>query len=354
MLSIKDSKYEKYENGKIKVKGISEIIKEDVEKLAKEFENSFSSKRILVTGGAGFLGSWLCDVIVRAGGIVDCLDNLSTGKMENVEHLRGKAKIIINDVEKAELNDIYDYIFHFSSRASPEEYQEHPIQTLTANSIGTLKMLELAKKCNSIFVYASSSEVYGDAKVIPTPETYYGNVNPIGVRSCYDEGKRFGEALCMAYYRESKVDVRIARIFNSYGPRIRHDGIYARALPKFTFQAIKNEPITIYGDGRQTRSFCYVYDTLRGILKLAISNVSGEVFNIGNPNEINILRLAEVIKEIIGSKSEIVFLPPKEDDPRRRCPDINKAIKVLGWKPGISLKEGLRRTIRWIKESVIK
>ncbi|MHB1868446.1 MAG: NAD-dependent epimerase/dehydratase family protein, partial [Nitrososphaerales archaeon] len=233
---------------------MDEIVQKDVEKLTKEFGSSFSGNKILVTGGAGFLGSWLCDVFVQSGGKVDCLDNFSTSTNKNIEHLKGKMNVISSNVEDANLTENYDYIFDFSSRASPDEYIHHPIETLTASSIGTMKMLELAKKGNSVIVHASTSEIYGDPQVVPTPESYYGYTNSIGIRSCYDEGKRFAEALCMAYFRQHKVNVRMPRIFNTYGPRIRADGLYGRALPRIILQAMKGDQITIYGDGKQTRS----------------------------------------------------------------------------------------------------
>jgi len=334
---------------------MSEIIRRNVKGLTSEFGQYFSGKRVLVTGSAGFLGSWLCDVLAGSQAKVHCLDNLSTGKKDNLEHLEGKVTMIIGDVEAVEFEGRFDYIFHFASRASPEEYQQHPIKTLTANSIGTLRMLELARSSGSVLVYASSSEVYGDAKVVPTPESYYGYVNPVGPRSCYDEGKRFGEALCMAYFNESKTKVRVARIFNSYGPRIREDGAYARALPKFISQSLMGRPITIYGDGKQTRSFCYVTDTITGILKLAVKDrVDGEVFNIGNTNEITILDLARIIIASTKGRSSLKFLPPAPDDPRRRCPDVMKATKLLGWSPNVSLEEGLAETIKWFQRGITK
>lgn len=330
---------------------MSEIINSEVEGLASEFKREFSGQKVLVTGGAGFLGSWLCDVLAAADAKVDCLDNLSTGRVQNIDHLKGKIRTMIGDVEKVELDEHYDYILHLSSRASPEEYQQHPIETLTANSIGTLRILEHVKNSGSTLLFASTSEVYGDALVVPTPETYFGNVNPVGVRSCYDEGKRFGEALCMAFFRQHKVRVRIARIFNSYGPRIREDGLYARALPRFVMQALRDEPVTIYGDGKQTRSFCYVTDTLRGLLKLAgAPKLDGEAFNIGNTRETTILELAERIVNKAGSRSKITFLPPQLDDPKRRCPDTSKAKKLLGWSESVDLEQGLGSTLRYFSE----
>jgi len=314
--------------------------------IGQEFRPEFKGKRAVVTGGAGFLGSWLCDALVRSGAEVQCVDNLSTGKIENVQNLKAEGKVVVGDVESVQLSEPFDYIFHFASSASPEEYQTRPIETLTANSTGTLRMLQHALKSGAVLIYASSSEVYGDAKMIPTPESYFGNVNPVGVRSCYDEGKRFGEALCMAYYRQGKARVKIARIFNSYGRRIRKDGLYARALPRFLDQALANKPITIYGDGKQTRSFCYVTDTIRGVLSLATTDgIEGEAFNLGNTDEITILELARIIIRQTGSRSSVKFMPPAVDDPRRRRPDIAKAKKLLGWEPTVDLKEGLDRLV---------
>lgn len=256
--------------------------------------------------------------------------------------------MIKEDVAKFCGDEKYDYILHFASRASPEDYQLHPSQTLLANSIGSYRMLELTRKHKSRILLASSSEVYGNAKAIPTPETYWGNVNPVGLRSCYDEGKRFAEALFMAYYREYGVDVRIVRIHNTYGPRLRADGNYARALSRFIMQALDGANITVYGKGIQTRSFCYIKDTALGIL-LALSDEKsrGEVFNIGSSDERNILQLARIVKQIVGSRAQIVFesLPP--DDPERRCPDISKAAEILGWSPQVTLEKGLPRTVDW-------
>jgi UDP-glucuronate decarboxylase len=334
---------------------LSVQVLESAKSLGKEFSQFFEKKHVLITGAAGFLGSWLTDVIVQANGEVDCVDNLSTGKKDNLDHLNDHARIFFSDVEKftPPHDTRYDYVFHFSSRASPEEYQKHPVETLEANSIGTRRMLDIAKKSDATLVYASSSEIYGDAQVIPTPESYFGNVNPIGVRSCYDEGKRYGEALCMAFFRSYRTKIRISRIFNTYGERIREDGIYARALPKFVRQALDNKPLTIYGDGRQTRSFCYVTDMIRGILKLATQeDIDGEVFNIGNPEEITILSLIEKIIEITRSKSKIMHHLPTPDDPRRRRPDISKATKILRWAPEVELECGLNRTIEYFRKNV--
>lgn len=331
-------------------------VQDDVRKVVSEIGDDFKGKRVLITGGAGFLGSWLCEATLKSNAEVTCVDNMSTGRMENIEHLLSTCKSSFRFInacaENIRIKDSHDYVFHFASRASPEEYQQHPIETLKANSLGTLNMLEHAMKGKSVMVYASTSEVYGDAQIVPTPETYWGNVNPIGVRSCYDEGKRFGEALCMAYSKEHGLDVRVARIFNTYGQRIRADGAYARALPRFINQALRNQPITIFGDGAQTRSFCYVSDTITGILKLAAARkLSGEVLNIGNPHEVTINELAKTIIELTSAKSIITKSPPQPDDPRRRKPDISKAMRMLNWKPTVGLQEGLKRTIEWFKWS---
>ena len=319
--------------------------------LSSEFRTFFAKKRVLVTGAAGFLGSWISEVLIGSDAHVVCLDNLSTGRRDNLRNIKNRANIIIGDVEDANLDETYDFIFHFSSRASPEEYQKYPIETLSANSVGTIKMLELARKCDSTIIYASSSEVYGDPEVVPTPESYNGNVSPTGLRSCYDEGKRFGEAACMAYFRQARVNARIARIFNSYGPRIREDGAYARALPRFIVQALAGQPITIYGSGKQTRSFCYVTDTIRGILKLATrQDISGQVFNIGHTNELTIWDLAKLVIMATKSDSKLTFLPAVSDDPRRRCPDVQRAARILGWTAKVPLADGLRQTIDWFRD----
>jgi len=303
------------------------------------------------------LGSWLCDVLVEQGARVICVDNLSSGLESNISHLLNEDnfKFIRHDVsEPLKLDEKkVDLIMHLASRASPLEFDKYPIEIIRANTLGTMNMLELARKYNARFLFTSTSEVYGDAKVIPTPETYNGDVNPVGVRSCYDESKRCGEALCMAYLRQYGLDVRIARTFNTYGSRMRADGVYGRVIPRFITQALNNKPITIFGDGKQTRSFCYVTDQIEGLLRLAwFDECKGEVVNIGNPNEITILELAEIIKKIANSKSEIKFYPPMPDDPRRRCPDISKAKKILNWTPKVELEDGLKRTVEWFREVI--
>jgi len=333
---------------------IEEIISEDLQRITNETRlGALRDKRVLVTGGAGFIGSYLCDVLVEVGAIVTCLDNFSTGLLENINHLEGQKnfKLLKGNISTFKGKERYDLIVHFASRASPEDYQIHPIETLLTNSNGSYRMLDLARKHDSKILFASSSEVYGHADVIPTPETYWGSVNPIGIRSCYDEGKRFAEALFMAYHRRHGLDTRIVRIHNTYGPRLRADGVCARALSRFIRQALKDEDITVFGDGTQTRSFCYITDTMRGILLTLLSNkLKGEVINIGYPQETTILELAKKIREIVDSKSRITFHSFPEDDPERRCPDVSKAKRLLDWAPQISLDEGLVRTIEWFRQ----
>lgn len=334
---------------------IDQIIDEDVKRIKGDLRGEdFEGKRVLVSGGGGFIGSWLCDVFMSFDAETVCLDNLSTGKMKNIDHLvkKSKFKFINQDVCTFRSDVKYDYVLHLASRASPEEYQQHPVETLQANSLGSYSMLELARKHDAKILLASTSEVYGEAQVVPTPESYWGSVNPIGPRSCYDEGKRFAEALFVAYRREYGLNVKVARIFNSYGPRIRADGPYARVVSRFIIQALANQPITVYGDGTQTRSFCYITDTTMGILSLLISQkAQGEIVNIGNSEEITILELAKKIKRLIESTSSLTFHAMPQDDPTRRCPDISRAERLLGWKPKIGLEQGLVRTIRWFKEN---
>ena len=313
-------------------------------------EEIFAGKKVLVTGGAGFIGSWLCDVWVRLGAEVTAVDDLSTGRTENIDHLtkNQKFKLIKLNVSRFQSNEKFDFILHMASHASPEEYQSHPIETLETSSFGSAKMAELARKNDATLLFASTSEVYGDAEIVPTPESYWGKVNPIGLRSCYDEGKRFAEALFMAYHRQYGLDVKIPRIFNSYGPRLREGGFYGRAMSRFIMQALADKPITIYGDGRQTRSFCYVTDTVTGLVLLTdCAKANGEPVNIGNVQEVTILELAEKIKKITNCKSSLVFQPLPNDDPKRRCPKITKLEKLVGWKPQVEFEKGLKRTIAW-------
>jgi len=303
-------------------------------------------KRIAVTGGAGFLGSHLCDRLVAAGAEVICLDNFFTGSKDNLRHLLGNPcfEVIRHDVVHPILIEV-DQIYNFACPASPVHYQHNPVKTVKTSVMGTINMLGLAKRLRARVLQASTSEVYGDPKIHPQTETYWGHVNPIGVRSCYDEGKRLAETLMMDYHRQNGVDIRIVRIFNTYGPRMAvNDG---RVVSNFVVQALRNEPITIYGDGLQTRSFCYVSDLIDGIWRLMnIEGLTGPV-NIGNPNEFTIRELADLVISLTGSRSEIVNLPLPGDDPVQRQPDISLAREKLGWEPKVQLREGLLPTIEY-------
>jgi dTDP-glucose 4,6-dehydratase len=306
----------------------------------------------VVTGGAGFLGSHLCDRLLKEGLKVICIDNLLTGNTNNISHLFGNEDFLFekHDVTNyIHLPGRIDYILHFASPASPIDYLKYPIQTLKVGSIGTHKVLGLAKEKKAIFLLASTSEVYGDPSVHQQSEDYWGNVNPIGPRGVYDEAKRFAEAITMAYHRFHGVDTRIARIFNTYGPRMRLDD--GRALPTFVGQSIREENITVFGDGSQTRSFCYVSDLVDGIFKLLMSNEINPI-NIGNPDEITIKEFAEEVIRLTGTKSKIVFHPLPEDDPMVRQPNIEKAKKILNWHPLINRKEGLIMTINYFKNVI--
>ncbi|UCH12388.1 MAG: SDR family oxidoreductase [Candidatus Omnitrophota bacterium] len=305
--------------------------------------------KILLTGGAGFIGSHLCDLLIRNGHSVICIDNLITGKKENIQHLLSNPnfKFIQHDVTKQiRPKEKVDYVLHFASPASPVDYLKYPIKTLKVGSLGTHNALGVAKKYKAKFMLASTSEIYGDPLVNPQPETYYGNVNCIGPRGVYDEAKRFAEAITLAYHKKHGIDVKIVRIFNTHGPRMRkNDG---RAIPNFIDQALKKEPLTVYGDGSQTRSFCYISDMIDGIYKLMNSNLNDPV-NIGNPDEITILELAKRIIELTSSKSKIAYKPLPADDPKVRRPDITLAKKKLNWQPKVNLEEGLKKTIDWFK-----
>ena len=299
----------------------------------------------VVSGGAGFLGSHLCDHLLEKGHRVICLDNLDTGSLQNIEHLGNSDEFLFSNHDVTEpyfIEERVDYIFHLASPASPIDYLRLPLHTLKVGSYGTHNMLGLAKFKRARFLIASTSEVYGDPQVHPQPETYWGHVNPIGPRGVYDEAKRYAEALVMAYHRQQGVDTCIARIFNTYGPRMRpHDG---RAIPTFIRQALENKPLTVFGDGSQTRSFCYVDDLIRGLYALATSGEHLPV-NIGNPTEMTLLELAEAVVRVTGSKSEIVFEALPVDDPQVRQPDITRARQVLGWEPEVELDEGLKRLL---------
>ncbi len=326
--------------------------------------------RTIVTGGAGFLGSHLCDRLIREGHEVLCLDNLLTGRADNIQHLWNHPRFafVLCDVTKpVDLDDLVrkaasklagnsrssgkqlDYVLHLASPASPKEYGRYPIHTLKLGSLGTYHMLGMAKKHGSTFLLASTSEVYGDPDVSPQTENYWGHVNPIGPRSVYDEAKRFSEAMAMAYAREHDVRVRIVRIFNTYGERMRPDD--GRALPNFLTQALQNKPVTVYGDGMQTRSFCYVGDLIEGIYRLLLSPQRGPI-NLGNPEEITLLKLAKLVIEKTMSSSKIVFEPLPVDDPIRRRPDISKASALLNWEPTVGLQEGLQRIIPYFKSQL--
>jgi dTDP-glucose 4,6-dehydratase len=298
----------------------------------------------LVTGGAGFLGSHLCDELLRRGHRVICVDNLETGSLANIEHIRSPDFEFhnIDIIEPYYVDEPIDFVYHMASPASPIDYLRLPLHTLKVGSYGTHHTLGLAKKHRARFIIASTSEVYGDPKVHPQPESYWGHVNPIGPRGVYDEAKRYAEALTMAYHRQQGVDTAIVRIFNTYGARMRpHDG---RAIPTFLRQALLDRPLTVFGDGSQTRSFCYVSDLIDGIIRLVESGHHQPV-NIGNPNEFTLLELAETVINVTGSRSEIVYEALPTDDPQVRQPDIAQARELLGWEPAVELEEGLRRTI---------
>jgi dTDP-glucose 4,6-dehydratase len=298
----------------------------------------------LVTGGAGFLGSHLCEELLRRGHRVICADNFETGSLANIEHIRDEAFVHknVDIIEPYFIDEPIDFVYHLASPASPIDYLRLPLATLKVGSYGTHHTLGLAKIHRARFLIASTSEVYGDPQVHPQPESYWGHVNPIGPRGVYDEAKRYAEALTMAYHRQQGVDTAIVRIFNTYGPRMRpHDG---RAIPTFLRQALQDRPITVFGDGSQTRSFCYVEEEIRGLIALSESGYHNPV-NIGNPDEFTLLELAKTVIEVTGSKSEIVYEALPTDDPQVRQPDITLARQILGWEPKVTLREGLERTI---------
>lgn len=304
---------------------------------------------ILITGGAGFIGSHLCDKLIQQGHKLVCVDNFITGSRRNIQHLLGNKdfELVEHNVTKPiKIKGRIDYVMHFASPASPEDYLKLPIQTLKVGSLGTHNALGLAKNKKAKFILASTSEVYGDPLVHPQPENYWGNVNPIGVRGCYDEAKRFAEAITMAYHRVHKLDTKIVRIFNTYGPRMRIlDG---RVVPNFIYQALHNKPITVYGKGTQTRSFCYVSDLVEGIIRLMDAGINTPV-NLGNPDEFTIMQLARLVINLTGAKSKIVFKPLPQDDPKQRKPDVSLVKRLLNWKPRVPLEDGLQETIRWFE-----
>jgi dTDP-glucose 4,6-dehydratase len=305
--------------------------------------------RAVITGGAGFLGSHLCELMLGRGWEVLCLDNLVTGNEANVAHLMSNPKFRLARHDVSRFIDVQgpvDAVLHFASPASPPDYLRLPIQTMKVGALGTHNSLGLALAKNAKYLLASTSECYGDPSVSPQPETYWGNVNPVGPRGVYDEAKRYAEAMTMAYHRYHGLNTHIVRIFNTYGPRMRlNDG---RALPNFLYQALVGEPITVYGDGKQTRSFCYVSDLLEGIYRLLESD-EHEPTNIGNPQEITILEFAERVRKLVGATAPIVFHPLPQDDPKQRCPDIAKAKRLLDWEPKVTLEDGLQRTYEYFR-----
>jgi len=307
--------------------------------------------RVLVTGGAGFIGSHLCDALLAEGHHVVCVDNLITGSLRNIAHLQGDSRF---EFVQQDVNEPYDlgpvdYVFHFASPASPVDYMKHGIETLKVGSLGSFNSLELARKYQAKYILASTSECYGDPLEHPQKESYWGHVNPVGPRSVYDESKRFAEAATMAYLRYYQLDTRILRIFNTYGPRLQlNDG---RVISNFMKQALRGEPLTVYGDGTQTRSFCYVSDEVDGILRLSRSDVHDPV-NIGNPQEFTMLECAKLVLKVTGSSSAITSAPLPQDDPRQRCPDITRARHLLGWEPKIDLESGLKLSVAYFRQAI--
>ncbi|MCM8786770.1 MAG: SDR family oxidoreductase [Candidatus Omnitrophica bacterium] len=307
---------------------------------------------ILISGGAGFIGSWLCDFFIKKNCLVICVDNFITSSKDNIKHLlkNSKFKLIEHDISKPLFIDQpLDWVLHFASIASPKNYIAEPIKTLKSGLLGTHNCLGIARNKGAKFLLASTSEIYGDPQVHPQPESYWGNVNPIGLRSCYDESKRAAEALTYAYYRQHKVSVRVVRIFNTYGPGMQPDD--GRVISNFIVQALQGKPITVYGEGKQSRSFCYIEDLIKGIEKLIKVEYYLPV-NLGNPREYKIIELAKIIIKLANSSSKIKYLPLMEDDPKRRQPDITVAKKILNWKPKVELKTGLLKTIKYFKDKI--
>lgn len=307
-------------------------------------------KKVLVTGGNGFLGSYFVERALSSGMEVTVVDDMTTSDQRKVPE---EAVFIKESIENYYDKGTYDYVVHLAARPSPEDYISNPVSTLMSNSLGTLRALDIAKENNAVFMYTSSSEVYGNAQIIPTPETYFGYVNPNGIRSCYDESKRFSEALIMAYHRQFALDTRIQRPFNVYGPRIREDGLYGRVIPRFIDQALKGEDITVHGDGNQTRSFLYIEDWLEGTWRLLTRDgLGGVVLNIGASQEVTVMELAILIKEMTKSPSKTISINPRDEDPRRRSANLELAHKLLSWKPEHSLSDGLSQTIKWFREKM--
>lgn len=345
---------------------MNKIIEEDLQILhsnLKNFEDKIKGKTFLITGGAGFLGSWFCDVIIGFDGKVICVDNISSGSKKNIEHLIGNKNFVLveQDFLNYDTSEKIDYIVHMASIASPPLYMKFPVETLDSNIIGTKKFLDLALK-NQVkgFLFLSTSEIYGNPpdNEIPTKETFYGNVSSFGPRSMYDEGKRAAEAYCYSYFHKYNLPIRISRTFNTYGPRfdVKSTSQYGRALIKFVHQAVNGSSITIFGNGNQTRSFCYITDQIEGLFKLLLtSGIDGEVFNIGNPKEFTILELANMVVNVTRSQSKVTLDSPANynlrDDPRRRCPNITKANEILGFTPKINLDKGLNRVVEWMRSS---
>jgi nucleoside-diphosphate-sugar epimerase len=310
--------------------------------------------RVLVAGGAGFIGSHLCDSLLRDGHEVTAVDNLVTGRLDNIDHLSMNNSFIFRNHDVTNPLDYeIDQIYHLASPASPEGYMRHPIETHLVNSVGTLNLLRLAQHYGATFLYASTSEAYGDPQVHPQDESYRGNVNPIGPRSCYDESKRFGESITMEFVRQFNLDARIVRIFNTYGPR--NDPEDGRVVPNFVMRALRHEPLSVFGDGSQTRSLCYVSDLVKG-LRAAMEkpNTSGEVINLGNPDERTVMDLAVLVAQLCGSDAGVVHLPERPDDPYMRCPDITKAMRLLDWKPTVGIETGMRETIDYFSRYVTR
>jgi len=305
-----------------------------------------------VTGGAGFIGSHLCDRLLAAGFEILCVDNLLTGARHNVEHLASNPafEFVEHDITRP-FDAPADLVFHLASPASPKGYYRYPLETALTNAVGTSHLLELAHRQSARFLTASTSEVYGEPEVHPQPEGYWGNVNPLGPRACYDEGKRFAEAISMVYCRERGLDVRVVRLFNTYGPRM--DPTDGRVVPNFIMQALRGKPLTVYGDGSQTRSLCYVDDIVDGLERVMLAeDQAGEVFNLGNPEERTVLEFAHLIRDLCGAESDIIHAELPVDDPSRRRPDISKARTVLGWEPRVSVEDGLQRTIEWFRDLI--
>ncbi len=343
---------------------MDEIVKKDLEIIIAGIggiAEEIPGKVFLITGGSGFIGSWFCDVLNFLGAKIICVDDLSTGSLENISHLKNSKnfEFIQANISNFKTDKKIDYLVHMASIAAPEVYTQYPIDTLDVNVLGTRNVLEIAKEKNvKAFLYTSTSEVYGNPpdSMVPTPESYYGFVNPVGGRSMYDESKRCAEAYCISYFNKFGLPIRIARIFNTYGPRldIKKTTSYGRALIKFIYQSLSNAEVTVYGDGTQTRSFCYITDTIIGLFKLLLTpKIDGQIVNIGNNNELSILELAEKIIQLSGSSSKITFHQLPKDDPLRRCPDLTLAKNILDYYPRVFLDDGLKRTIEWVKESSV-